>query len=359
MPITIACPSKGILDSFLVGRLSVTEVEQLSSHVMECAKCTAYLSASTVKDPVVEALKNPGSAATQRADPLVKSLISEVSGWQVATETPFVNETTETFDPVKQGDPKPSFEFLAPPQSADELGRLGSYRVLELLGTGAGLANLAALGERLDYLDVRNPDGSVNHNITDAGFVHLKTLTNLTNLNFESVDITDLVHLAKMPHLRHLSLQNTQITDAGLVHVAKLADLEYVSFRETKITDAGLRHLKGLTNLKEINLDLCPGVGHAGLEYLKGLNLRWLLLDKTKVSDAGMKHLKAFPDLERLDLAETAISDADLMHLHSLSKLAQVNLRGTKVSADGVAAMHKVLPGCQIAWNGGSIEAKR
>src|SRR5260370_32957574 len=33
--------------------------------------------------------------------------------------------------------PQPSYEFLTPPQAADELGWLGEYRVLRVLGTGA------------------------------------------------------------------------------------------------------------------------------------------------------------------------------------------------------------------------------
>src|SRR5262249_24446565 len=33
--------------------------------------------------------------------------------------------------------PPPDYPFLAPPQAADELGRLGPYRVLSVLGTGA------------------------------------------------------------------------------------------------------------------------------------------------------------------------------------------------------------------------------
>src|SRR5262249_52432632 len=32
--------------------------------------------------------------------------------------------------------PKPEFAFLSPPQAADEIGRLGHYRVLKLLGSG-------------------------------------------------------------------------------------------------------------------------------------------------------------------------------------------------------------------------------
>lgn len=37
----------------------------------------------------------------------------------------------------RQASPPPELDFLAPPQSAEELGRLGGYRVLRVLGSGA------------------------------------------------------------------------------------------------------------------------------------------------------------------------------------------------------------------------------
>ena len=57
---------------------------------------------------------------------------------------------------------------------------------------------------------------------TDAGLVHLKSLTSLTVL----------------------SLHCPQITDAGLYHLKELTSLTVLGLLETQITDAGLAEIK-------------------------------------------------------------------------------------------------------------------
>ena len=52
----------------------------------------------------------------------------------VAISDTTTGEHTKGAEPMS--DDTPSFDFLAPPQGADELGRLGPYRVLKMLGHG-------------------------------------------------------------------------------------------------------------------------------------------------------------------------------------------------------------------------------
>ena len=51
-----------------------------------------------------------------------------------------------------------------------------------------------------------------------------------------------------------VGFNDTQVTGAGLVHLKGLTNLEKLAFSGTRITDEGLEHLKGLTNLKELGL---------------------------------------------------------------------------------------------------------
>jgi serine/threonine protein kinase len=46
-------------------------------------------------------------------------------------------DTAPILDDFPQLAPPPDYPFLASPQAPDELGRLGPYRVLKVLGTGA------------------------------------------------------------------------------------------------------------------------------------------------------------------------------------------------------------------------------
>ncbi len=75
--------------------------------------------------------------------------------------------------------------------------------------------------------------------------------------------------------LEHLTLNNTQITDAGLEHLKGLSNLFFLRLNSTQITDVGLVHIEGLTKL------------------------RWLDLGNTKVSAGGVKKLQqALPNCQ-------------------------------------------------------------
>jgi Leucine-rich repeat (LRR) protein len=113
----------------------------------------------------------------------------------------------------------------------------------------------------LDLLDARITKndqgfGQVIHvnlertQVTDAGLMHLKGLTNLQTLRLGGTNITDagLVNLKELTNLTSLNLYNTKVTDAGLLHLKGLSSLQNITLPK-QITDAGLVHLKGLTSL--------------------------------------------------------------------------------------------------------------
>ena len=92
--------------------------------------------------------------------------------------------------------------------------------------------------------------------------------------------------------------RETQVTDAGLVHLRGLTQLRLLYLNNTQVTDAGLAHLRGLTQLQELDL-ASTQVTDAGLEHLRGLTqLEWLNLDSTQVTDAGLEHLRGLTQLQ-------------------------------------------------------------
>ena len=172
-------------------------------------------------------------------------------------------------------------------------------------------------------------------------------------LTLNATDITDagLVHLKGLTNLQHLHLQNTQVADAGLVHLKGLTNLSTLGLEHTKISDAGLVHLKGLTSLKSLLLDKTK-ITDAGLVHLKELSkLTSLDFQDTKVTDAGLVHLKGLSKLTSLDFQDTKVTDAGLVHLKGLANLQRLNLYGTKVSNSGIEKLKKALPGCNIRWD--------
>ena len=111
---------------------------------------------------------------------------------------------------------------------------LGLLLVMGMVGCGVPVARLEDKGAKI----TKNEQGEVvevdlyGTQITDAGLVHLKGLTNLQTLN----------------------LDGTKITDAGLVHLKGLTSLETLSLNRTKVTDTGVAELqKALPDCKIYN----------------------------------------------------------------------------------------------------------
>ncbi len=274
--------------------------------------------------------------------------------------------------------------------------------------TGAGLAHFKAMS-RLEVLDLsgtRVTDDNLAHlkvllalktlylptGITDAGFVHLAGLTNLSQLRIDRLPgLTGpgLAHLAKMTQLTELDLYHTGVTDEGLQHVRGLTQLKLLGL-PPNITDAGFAHLAGLTNLAELrftslenlkgpglkhllgtqvkqlfltstgvtddglqgvealtglqSLSLPPRITDAGLAHLKGLPLTTLSLAQTQVTDAGLARLKDLPNLNKIDLSKTRITDAGLTHLRALPKLRELQLRDCQVTKEGLKQLEKARP---------------
>lgn len=110
----------------------------------------------------------------------------------------------------------------------------------------------------------------------------------------------DAAHLGELSSLTRLSLDNTQITDAGMIHLKGLTSLQRLSFYGCQVTGEGFEHLKGLTNLRLLDLRL------------------------TQVTDEGLEHLRGLGSLESLDLT------------------------GTNVTNEGVERLQQALPNCWI-----------
>jgi hypothetical protein len=186
--------------------------------------------------------------------------------------------------------------------------------------------------------------------ISDAGLIHLESLTKLKNLKLGSKriksTITDvgLVHLKTLTSLKVLDLVNTRISDAGLEHISTLVELESLDLSGNNITDNGLVHLKTLTRLKVLDLEN-TSISDAGLEHISTLvELKSLDLSHNNITDNGLVHLKSLIQLSDLYINDTKITDAGLEHLVSLKKLESLMLFDTKVTPQGVNKLKQALP---------------
>jgi serine/threonine protein kinase/lysophospholipase L1-like esterase len=143
---TVPCPPADQLRQFSLGKLSAAQGEAIGRHVGQCRACLHALEALKIATPLVPTLPRAGQEVLP---PRAKNDLSQAptlppepqSNW----ETVYTGE-----DVPKQGLEEGAagsgraFKFLRPAEAPGEIGRLGSYRILKVLGQGGmGIVFLA------------------------------------------------------------------------------------------------------------------------------------------------------------------------------------------------------------------------
>jgi serine/threonine protein kinase len=150
---TSACPDLAAYRRLVAGSLSAAERSGLLRHLEGCAACAKKIGALPKEDTLFGVLHDetlagsPGSAKVARLIQRLRDVTADEK--QIAAAPPSAGAPTVDAMTHNHGAGEPSnatlaaapadrglYDFLAPPQAADELGRLGSYRVLKVLGAG-------------------------------------------------------------------------------------------------------------------------------------------------------------------------------------------------------------------------------
>ena len=167
------CPDFHLLEQLALGLLSGEEAAPLEEHLADCASCLQTLIERDPADTLVEALREAPRTAERRAafeddirrleaafaarpwGDLPRSSVENSGDGGLRTQehearddlgrsphefdtSPSASGSSVDTPPTEaeSADDREVYDFLAPPQSPDELGRLGTYRVLRVLGTG-------------------------------------------------------------------------------------------------------------------------------------------------------------------------------------------------------------------------------
>ncbi len=143
MPAASPCPKPEEMRRLLCSHVEPWEVECLTGHLEECPRCGEVLDRLLAGDGLVAALSVASiSPAGETEGEAICRLMARLRGLRPGeparvpgAETPphRARGSTTGFDPPATAEAR---DFLAPPQEPDEIGRLGSYGVLRVLGQG-------------------------------------------------------------------------------------------------------------------------------------------------------------------------------------------------------------------------------
>jgi len=131
------CPTVQQLRELLLGECSEEESLRLEQPLAACPNCTQAVQALPLKDTLTDAVR----AGAILNDQVNSSKVQELL--QLLRNFPSVPQGVTTSGHEPGTVPRApathsceSYSFLSPPQAADEMGRLGTYRVLKVLGAG-------------------------------------------------------------------------------------------------------------------------------------------------------------------------------------------------------------------------------
>jgi tetratricopeptide (TPR) repeat protein len=150
MPGSTSCIPVELLHQFALGRVPEPELERLEQHLAQCKVCLQTLENLQTHDELLENLAQ-APAVLRAQGTVVEDLKQRLRILPAADRS---GEPTATDRLMSTEPPLPSplplsrtdlgaregtegrYDGLAPPQEAGELGRLGSYRVVKVLGSG-------------------------------------------------------------------------------------------------------------------------------------------------------------------------------------------------------------------------------
>src|SRR5579864_1089206 len=132
-----ACPDLQQVMRFVLGQVPPEEVERLSQHVLTCRACVDTLHGLKAEDTLIQQLLRLASTADRPVKGLLDSLILRLKASAAGPEQVIDDEQTMVLKMVSgSAQSEVSYDFLLGPHERNELGTLGAYRILKVLGSG-------------------------------------------------------------------------------------------------------------------------------------------------------------------------------------------------------------------------------
>ena len=203
--------------------------------------------------------------------------------------------------------------------------------------TGAGLDHLRKL-PALRSLDLRNCGA-----LTEEDFAQLSKLQGLTELKLGGPNVNDRVleQVASLPKLTSLTIEDAEISDAGMQQLAGQTELarrlrRLALARCFGVMDDGLTGIDLFTSLETLSLRGVMVTGSFLAAESKPLPLKSLIIVDGFVSDEALTKLPSIvPHLEQLDVrGNQGITASSLEVFGRLPKLNELKTEGTGIGGE-------------------------
>jgi formylglycine-generating enzyme required for sulfatase activity/serine/threonine protein kinase len=139
MPRATDCPDLAAYKKLATGELLSPQLEAVLEHLERCEACASCVEALPENDTLVNLIRQTRTLCGRPGSDMVAGLVKRLSKLRAPEDRPaqtnaYVPEPSRAASsPVAAAS---KYSFLAPPEAADELGRMGLYRVLQVLGKG-------------------------------------------------------------------------------------------------------------------------------------------------------------------------------------------------------------------------------
>lgn len=129
------CPSPGTLRSLIDGRVADPDLTELTGHLEHCSDCQASARTLFSSDTLVQSLRGVPSEIELVTATVPPQLIESLK--RIPQTDSHERLSTDGLSPERGMSLEDlGLSFLQPAEQADEIGRLGRYRILKVLGRG-------------------------------------------------------------------------------------------------------------------------------------------------------------------------------------------------------------------------------
>ena len=131
----LRCPAPDVLGELIEGRIVDPELSELSLHLEACSDCQAKARTLFPSDTLVQSLRGDASTAEKISADVPHQLVDALKRIPAMDSDAKLSADGLARDNGMSLDDL-GLSFLSPPLDTDEIGRLGHYRILQVLGRG-------------------------------------------------------------------------------------------------------------------------------------------------------------------------------------------------------------------------------